>query len=265
MQEAFDEQERKFEKLCTFKPELDKKSQKMMDITRRVVTSSGMIHGNITNMNHEERIEFYQEKKAERLMKIKSDLNKEMIRNQMNPEINRKKKFVPLDHKYQSIQSKKRQELEVEEKRLKNNMDMIEMAQERMRLEEESEEERQRMLENTRTPDFAALQEIVWSEEDEGSGSEGKRASMFNISEFDGKHNESDRADERSYDTGQRKTLKKYSEKDRIRKIMEDNYYMTAYDRMLMGKDLKHKRVDHSGKAKAKQLDYGRVGTLKAR
>ena len=79
----------------------------MMDITRRVVTPSGMIHGNITNMNHEERIEFYQEKKAEKLVKIKSELNKEMIRNQMNPEINHKKKFVPLDHEYLSIQSKK--------------------------------------------------------------------------------------------------------------------------------------------------------------
>ena len=148
---------------------------------------------------------------------------------------------------------------------MKTNMDMIELVQEKMRMEEESEDERQRILENTRTPDFAALQEIVWSDEDEGSGSEGRGASMFNITEFDENHDERGRTDEGSYDTGQRRTLKKYSDKDRIRKIMENNYYMTAYDRMLMGKDLKHKRVDHSGKAKAKKLQYGRVGSLKPR
>lgn len=36
-------------------------------------------------------------------------------------------------------------------------MDVIDIAQEKMMMEEETELERQRMLENTRTPDFAAL------------------------------------------------------------------------------------------------------------
>ena len=181
----------------------------------------------------------------------------------MNPEINHKKKFVPLDHEYLSIQSKKQEEimkLMQEEQRLQNNMDVIDIAQEKMMMEEETELERQRMLENTRTPDFAALQEIVWSDED--SGSEGRETSMFNIGAFG---DEEDRIDERSYDTGQRQTLKMYSDKERIKKIMQNNYFMTAYDRMLLGKDLQHQRIDHRGKERAKQLKYGRVGTLKPR
>lgn len=43
-----------------------------------------------------------------------------------------------------------------------------------------------------------------------------------------------DDLDDRSYDTRQQKTLKEYSDKLKIKKIMESNYYMTSYDRMLM-------------------------------
>ena len=137
----------------------------IMNSARCEISKSGLLQGSIKSMNHEERILFYEDKKAQNLQQIKNELNKEILRNNMHPEINNKKKFVPLDHKYLEQVKKEKQENLIktnEEQRLKSNNDIIQFVEDQRKMEEDEAAERERMLQMTRTPDFPV--EIVWSE-----------------------------------------------------------------------------------------------------